>query len=37
MSTQGAEQIKISDPPYNSDCDIFLGIDKGFRNPNVTL
>src|SRR4030042_928338 len=25
------------DPYYNSDCDLFLGIDKGFRNPNVTL
>ncbi len=25
------------DPYYNPDCDLFLGIDKGFRNPNVTL
>ena len=25
------------DPYYAPDCDIFLGIDKGFRNPNVTL
>jgi len=25
------------DPKYAPDCDIFLGIDKGFRNPNVTL
>jgi hypothetical protein len=22
---------------YNPNCDLFLGIDKGFRNPNVTL
>ena len=25
------------DPHYNPNCDLFLGIDKGFRNPNVTL
>jgi hypothetical protein len=25
------------DPYYNPDCDLYLGIDKGFRNPNVTL
>ena len=25
------------DPHYNPECDIYLGIDKGFRNPNVTL
>jgi hypothetical protein len=26
-----------TDPYYNPACDIFLGIDKGFTNPNVTL
>ena len=25
------------DPHYSPDCDLFLGIDKGFSNPNVTL
>jgi len=25
------------DPYYDPRCDLFLGIDKGFRNPNVTL
>jgi hypothetical protein len=25
------------DSKYAPECDIFLGIDKGFRNPNVTL
>jgi len=25
------------DPSYAPDCNLFLGIDKGFRNPNVTL
>jgi hypothetical protein len=25
------------DPKYAPECDIFLGINKGFRNPNVTL
>ena len=25
------------DPNYVPDCNLYLGIDKGFRNPNVTL
>jgi hypothetical protein len=25
------------DPHYSPECDLFLGIDKGFRNPNATL
>ena len=26
-----------SDPYYNPEGNLYLGIDKGFRNPNVTL
>jgi len=25
------------DPQYTPDCDLYLGIDKGYRNPNATL
>jgi hypothetical protein len=27
----------MTDPYYNPDFDLYLGIDKGFRSPNVTL